>query len=451
MKLVHIGAIKILPDRQRRNFSADALHELTESIRERGLFHPIILRIVGDDYILVSGERRLRAMTDIYDLGGSFKHDGEVIRESFIPYTLLNELNELAVEEAELEENIRRADLTWQERAAAHARLSALRTKQAASRGEAPPTVADISLEVRGSSDGIHQESTRREIIVAKHLDNPAVKAAKSVDEAFKILRKEEGTAKSKALGERVGRTFTADLHRALNEDSLAWMKAADAGQFDVILTDPPYGMGADEFGDSGGIASYSVGVTGGAGGVHTYKDNEENFLEIMKVLPYEAFRLAKEQAHLYCFCDIDWFIHLRNEFRLAGWWVFRTPLIWHKPSGARAPWPEHGPQRKYETILYAVKGKRPVLKMAPDLFAHLPDKNLGHAAQKPIALYEDLLRRSCHPGDSVFDPFCGSGPIFAAAHALKVRATGIELDTANFGIAVKRIEQLKAQLELDI
>ena len=127
-------------------------------------------------------------MTDIYDLGGSFKHDGEAIRESFIPYTLLNELDALAVEEAELEENIRRADLTWQERAAAHARLSALRTKQAASRGEAPPTVADISLEVRGSSDGIHQESTRREIIVAKHLDNPAVKAAKSVDEAFKIL-----------------------------------------------------------------------------------------------------------------------------------------------------------------------------------------------------------------------------------------------------------------------
>ena len=128
MKLVHIGAIKILPDRQRRNFSADALHELTESIRERGLFHPIVLRIVGDDYVLVSGERRLRAMTDIYDLGGSFKHDGEAIRESFIPYTLLNELDELAIEEAELEENIRRADLTWQERAAAHARLSALRT-----------------------------------------------------------------------------------------------------------------------------------------------------------------------------------------------------------------------------------------------------------------------------------------------------------------------------------
>jgi len=88
---------------------------------------------------------------------------------------------------------------------------------------------------------------------------------------------------------------------------------------------------------------------------------------------------------------------------------------------------------------------------MAPDLFAYPPDKNLGHAAQKPVALYEDLLRRSCRPGDSVLDPFMGSGPIFAAAHPLKISATGIEMDTASFGIAVKRIEQLKAQLELPI
>jgi len=125
--------------------------------------------------------------------------------------------------------------------------------------------------------------------------------------------------------------------------------------------------------------------------------------------------------------------------------------LIWHKPSGMRAPWPEHGPQRKYETICYAVKGKRPVLKMAADLISFGADSNLGHAAQKPVALFEELLRRSCRPGDTVFDPFCGSGTIFAAAHELKCQATGIELDQASFGIAVKRVEMLKAQLELGL
>lgn len=441
MKSIAISAVKIAENRQRRSFDAAALHELAESIRERGLFHPIILRVVGDDYVLVSGERRLRAITDIYGLGGRFSHDGQEVRADSIPYTLLGDLDALAAEEAELEENTHRNDLTWQERAAAHARIKSLRDKQAAARGEPPVTTADIAAEVRGSSEGVNQETTRRELIVAKHLNNPAVAAAKTVDEAFKILRKEESRQKDRALGELVGRTFTADIHSAINGDSLEWLAAATSEQFDVILTDPPYGMGADEFGDSGGLAA----------GAHGYKDSLENAIKCYTVLAAEGFRVAKPQAHLYAFCDFDQFHFIKLEMEAQGWWVFRTPLIWHKPSGMRAPWPEHGPQRKYETILYAVKGKKPVLKMAPDLIAYQPDTNLGHAAQKPVALYRDLLLRSVRPGDSVLDPFCGTGPIFAAAHELKCKATGIELDTASYGIAVKRIEQLKAQLELEL
>jgi site-specific DNA-methyltransferase (adenine-specific) len=78
-------------------------------------------------------------------------------------------------------------------------------------------------------------------------------------------------------------------------------------------------------------------------------------------------------------------------------------------------------------------------------------DENLGHAAQKPVALLEDLLRRSALPGNVVCDPFCGSGSIFPAAHALKCRAVGVELDPASYGISVQRIEGLKSQLELEI
>jgi DNA modification methylase len=125
--------------------------------------------------------------------------------------------------------------------------------------------------------------------------------------------------------------------------------------------------------------------------------------------------------------------------------------LIWYKKSGMRAPWPELGPQRKYETILYAIKGKKPILKMAGDVLDYAPDTNLGHAAQKPADLFEDLLRRSCLPGSSVLDPFMGSGPIFPAAHAIKCKATGIELDPASYGIAVGRLTALKAQGEIDL
>ena len=440
-KYIKLSAITVAADRQRKEFKQDELHALAESIQTKGLFHPIVLRVTGDTYTLVAGERRLRAVTDLWALGVNFNYDGEPVPADSIPYSSLADLSELELEEAELEENIQRTQLTWQEKAAAHAKLHTLRSKQATLLGAPAHTVAATSLEVRGSSEGIHQETTRREIILAAHLGNPLVQAAKTAEEAFKILRKAETQQQHRALGAAVGRTFTADFHQVLNQNSLDWMIGADAEQFDCILTDPPYGMNADEFGDSGGLA---------AGG-HGYEDSAANFLQIMKVLAPESFRLAKPQAHLYLFCDIDWFHHLKQTFGDAGWQVFRTPLLWYKKSGMRAPWPEWGPQRKYETIMYAIKGKRPILKMLGDVLDYPPDANLGHAAQKPVALYADLLSRTCLPGQAVLDPFAGSGPILAAAHGMKVRATAIELDQASFGIAVSRLNQLKAQGELDL
>jgi len=440
-RYIAISAVTVAPNRQRRTFPADKMQEFSDGISKRGLLHPIVLRLEGDSYVLVAGERRLRAVTDITDLGGQIMHDGELVPAGCIPYTLFTDLDPLAAEEAELEENIHREDLTWQEKASAIARIASLRTRQAQASGEPPPSTAAISLEVHGSAEGVHHENTRRELIVAKHLNNPDVQAAKSVDEAFKILRKQEAQTKQRELGESVGRTYTADVHTVLNQNSLEYMEGYAAESFDVILTDPPYGMNADEFGDSGGLAA----------GAHGYEDTADLFLSIMAEFPAQSFRVAKAQAHLYVFCDIGWFPYMKEKFAEAGWSVFRTPLIWYKKSGMRAPWPEQGPQRKYETILYAVKGKRPILKMLGDVLDYPPDANLGHAAQKPVALFQDLLSRSILPGQSVLDPFCGSGPIFAAAHALKARATGIELDQGSYGIAVKRIEGLRAQAELDL
>ena len=441
MNLIKLSEIVVLPNRQRRTFDAARLHEFSDGIAKRGLLHPIILRIKEGKYTLVAGERRLRAITDLSDLGTPYKHDGAEVPLGFIPYTLFDDLDPLAAEEAEYEENTHREDLSWQERATANSRLKAFRDRQAAARGEPVPTVADLAIEVRGSSEGVNQETTRRELIVAKHLDKPEVAAAKSVDEAFKFLRRAEESQRNRDLGERVGRTFTAAAHTALNEDSLAWLASCPAETFDCILTDPPYGMGADEFGDSGGLAA----------GEHGYKDDYETFMRCNTALAFEGFRVAKAQAHMYCFCDFDKFHQVKALMVEAGWNVFRTPLIWLKKSGMRAPWPLEGPQRKYECILYAVKGKRNVLKMGGDVLDFSPDSNLGHAAQKPAALFQELLSRTCRAGDTVLDPFMGSGTIFPAAHELKVAATGIELDPASYGIAVKRIEQLKAQLELGL
>ena len=440
MNTLPLTSITVTPNRQRRVFHPGKLVELTESITQHGLFHAVVLRREGDSYVLVSGERRLRAVTDIWSLGGSLRYDGADVPEGEIPYTLLEALNPLERELAELDENIRRDDLTWQERAAALARIASLRAAKAEAEGAPPPTTADLAEDlfepardgVAGSSD-YGREAIRQQIAVAKFLDDPEVAAAKTVGDAYKTLKKRETRKRDAAHAERVGATFTRAAHRCVHGDSLSWLGGAASESFDVILTDPPYGMGADEFGDAGGRAE----------GAHGYEDSEENFLSILDVCRTELFRVAKSQAHLYWFCDIDNFELARSVFSQAGWWVHRTPIIWHKPNGMRTPWPEHGPQRKWEMLLYAVKGKRPTLRIAADLVAFAPDTNLGHAAQKPVALYKELLSRSAKAGDSVLDPFCGTGPIFPAAHELKVAATGIELDQAHYGIALKRLEGL--------
>jgi DNA modification methylase len=157
-----------------------------------------------------------------------------------------------------------------------------------------------------------------------------------------------------------------------------------------------------------------------------------------------EINRVAKEAAHLYCFCDIDKFHWLKDLFFLEGWNVFRTPLVWFRRNTGRVPLPEHGPRRQYELILYAHRGDRRVTAIYPDVIDEASvEDNLGHAAQKPIGVYSNLLRRSARPGDKVLDPFCGTGTVYPAAHSMRVAATGIEIDPAAYGIAVKRIEGL--------
>lgn len=56
-----IGRIRPNSFQPRRMFAREALEELVNSIRERGVLQPLLVRRAGDDYELIAGERRLRA------------------------------------------------------------------------------------------------------------------------------------------------------------------------------------------------------------------------------------------------------------------------------------------------------------------------------------------------------------------------------------------------------
>lgn len=60
-KEIDIGLIDRNPDQPRKIFDEDALRELAESIKVHGVIQPIIVKQIGDRYVIIAGERRWRA------------------------------------------------------------------------------------------------------------------------------------------------------------------------------------------------------------------------------------------------------------------------------------------------------------------------------------------------------------------------------------------------------
>src|SRR3972149_1442436 len=112
-------------NRQRKTFDETKIKELSESISQHGLLHPIVVRPDPDNegVILMAGERRLRAVRSLYARGDTIPG----VPPGSIPITLFESLDAIAAKEIELEENIRRVDLSWKETVLATAELHQLR------------------------------------------------------------------------------------------------------------------------------------------------------------------------------------------------------------------------------------------------------------------------------------------------------------------------------------
>ncbi len=73
------------------------------------------------------------------------------------------------------------------------------------------------------------------------------------------------------------------------------------------------------------------------------------------------------------------------------------------------------------------------------------------HPTQKPLSLMLWTLENYTNPGDTILDPFMGSGTTGVAAVQLQRNFIGIEIDPGYFAIAKKRIELAQAQLHLPL
>jgi ParB family chromosome partitioning protein len=105
---IELSRIRRNPNQPRMQFDEEALEELAQSIRERGVLQPILLRPDGDSYQIVAGERRWRA--------------AQRAQLHAIP-AIVRDIDESTTAELALIENIQRADLNPLEEAEGYKQL----------------------------------------------------------------------------------------------------------------------------------------------------------------------------------------------------------------------------------------------------------------------------------------------------------------------------------------
>lgn len=78
-------------------------------------------------------------------------------------------------------------------------------------------------------------------------------------------------------------------------------------------------------------------------------------------------------------------------------------------------------------------------------------DRHGGHPTEKPWRLMADLLTDFTNPGETILDPFMGSGATGVAAIKTGRKFIGIERDPKYFAMAVERISEAARQPDLFI
>ncbi len=424
-------------ERWRKELNEPKVKELAESIDKFGLFHAIVVR--KENNKLVIGRRRLKAVALLASQGKVIQYNGKYINLGRIPVIFLDNLTELGYRQAEFDENDKRLDFSWQERAHAINELHELRQEQAKKKGEdyyKKDTALEITLDPKDKKAFTRSyQEVKEDLIVAAFLDDKEVAAAPTRRDAVKIVKRKLELEHKKALAREFDAEKLGTPHKVLHGDLLTLMPKLPAHEYDCIIADPPYGIDADKFANQSAVK-------------HSYKDIEEYSNSLIYCIANEGIRITKFKAHAYIFCDVNRFSIVKKIFETYGWYVWNTPFIWNKGGNIGiAPRPDHGPRRTYETIVYCIKNDRRVLAMYPDVIDVPHDKTVQYGAHKPPGLYSNLLKRTCLPGDKVLDPCCGTGPVFLAAEEHKVIATGMEISEEGFGYSIARIKGMKEEV----
>ena len=219
--------------------------------------------------------------------------------------------------------------------------------------------------------------------------------------------------------------------HELILGDCLEVMPQLDL--FDAVVTDPPYLV------SKGGFAS-SLQIEGGFGGWMRDYGNQGDIVQCdidFADWAGPVFDRLTENAQAYFMVNGRNLAELQRALEASGFRL-HTVLVWDK----RSALPNKYYQNVTEFCLFVFKGKArtindPASKNLVSLFQR--DESI-HPTEKPVALMQQWIGNSSKKGDTILDPFMGSGTTGVAAAQLGRRFTGIELNEEYFEVAVKRV-----------
>lgn len=421
---------------RQRSADPSLVGQLRDSIRTKGLLHPPVIARDEAGCFLIAGFHRKAAIESLHADKLQFFFDGLPVPSGQMPIVNLLDLSPADLLETELEENIIRRELSWQDRIRALAAIHQLRV------AENPlHTFRATADELAAKGASVGPDRLRHDLsnatILAQHMHRPSIAKARNATEAFHILAKEE---EARFEAELIGRkqksttASTAKLIEVRHGDFTTILPSLEAGLFDLIIADLPYGINADK----GGFRQRTVEH-------HNYEDSPETAKNLLQAIITEGFRVCKPRANIFIFGDVDLFPIYKQMALSMGWTPFRTPIIWRKSeTEGLAPWGREGFRRTYELIFFATKGKKGLHQSPVDI---LDEKRVGRSVrrygpEKPVGLIEQLIGCATMPGDYVLDPCCGAGSTLIAARHLGRRALGIELDESAFNLSVVAAER---------
>jgi DNA modification methylase len=226
-----------------------------------------------------------------------------------------------------------------------------------------------------------------------------------------------------------LGDLFEIGDHRLLCGDSTCSdtvAKLMNGEKADMVFTDPPYGYKYESNHQS----------------KHQELLNDDIILDFIP----NAYLFSKDNIGVFIFCGWQTLHKWIDKVKESDL-VLKNIIIWKKNNWSMGDLKgAYGGQ--YEVILFSHKGRIELKNgRGQDIweFDRVPPKE--HPTMKPIELIEKALKDVSQVNDKVLDLFLGSGSTMVAAHQLKRKCYGMELDPKYCQVIVDRMKKLDPSL----